>query len=86
MLSRSMKTGLFDNVETEMSETIHVERVGRTPTTAIDLCHSPDDGGYYLSNTDFVNRLTRTSEDVYSTRDGALADWHAGTVKWEPWY
>ncbi len=78
-------TGLFENVETNMSETIHVERIGRTPTTAIEVCHSPDDGGYYLGHTDFQNTKRRTSVEIYSTRAAAVADWNAGTVKWEPW-
>jgi hypothetical protein len=68
-----------------MGETIHVERVGRTPTTAVELVHSPDDGGYYLSNADFQKRRGRVSAKVYKTRAAAIKDWNAGTVEWEAW-
>lgn len=68
-----------------MSETVHVERVGRTPTTAIEIVHSPDDGGFYLGNTDFQRKRRRTSVKIYRTRDAAFRDWNAGTVEWEEW-
>lgn len=68
-----------------MSTTLYATRLGRTPTTAIELVHSPDDGGYYLGNTDFVRSKRRTSVKIYRTEKDAKADWHAGTVEWEPW-
>lgn len=68
-----------------MGETIHVERIGRTPTTAVEVVHSPDDGGYYLSNADFQNRRSRTSVKVWRTRALAVAAWNVGEVEWEPW-
>jgi len=68
-----------------MGETLHVTRIGRTPTTAIELVHSPDDGGYYLSNQDFGRCKSRTSVKIYATRAAALADWNGGTVAWEDW-
>lgn len=68
-----------------MSETLHVERIGRTPTTAIELVHSPDDGGYWLGNTDFMRSKRRTSIKIYPTAAAARADWNAGTVEWEAW-
>lgn len=68
-----------------MSETIHVEWIGRTPTTAIEVVYSPDDGGYYLGHTDFRNNKRRTSVKIYRTREKAVADWNAKTVEWEPW-
>lgn len=69
-----------------MGKTLQVTRLGRTPTTAIELVHSPDDNGFYLSNTDFQNNKSRTSVLIYPTAAAAEADWNAGTVKWEPWY
>lgn len=69
-----------------MGVTLHVERIGRTPTTAIELVESPDDGGYYLSNTDFQNNRHRTSVKIYPTDKAARADWNAGTITWEEWY
>ena len=68
-----------------MSTTLHVTRIGRTPTTAIELVHSPDDDGYYLSNTDFQRSRTRASVKVYLTEAAARADLNAGTVEWEEW-
>jgi hypothetical protein len=67
------------------SQTIHVERIGRTPTTAIEVVHSPDDGGYYLSQTDFQHSKHRVSVKIYHTKDAAIADWNSG-ADWEDWY
>lgn len=69
-----------------MSETLKVERLGNgRPGSAIDLVHSPDDGGWYLSHLDFVTKKQRTSVAIYPTRELAVADWHRG-AEWEPWY
>lgn len=68
-----------------MGDTIHIERIGRTPTTAIEVIHSPDDGGYYLGNSDFQNKLRRTSVKVWPTKRMAVDAWNAGEVEWEPW-
>jgi len=50
-----------------MSEIIHFTRIGRMPTTVIEVVYSPDEGGYYLSNTDFQNNKHRASVKVYPT-------------------
>jgi hypothetical protein len=68
-----------------MSETLNVERIGRTAVTAIELVYSPDDGGYYLSHADFRTRKSRTSVRIYASAEAAKADWHAGTVEWDAW-
>lgn len=67
------------------TRTIHVERIGRTPTTAIEVVHSPDDGGYYLGNTDFQRGRQRVSIGVWPTSQAAVADFNAGKVEWEDW-
>jgi hypothetical protein len=72
-------------MEREMSKTLKIERVGRTAVTAIDLVHSPDDGGYYFSNHDFRNRKSRTSIKIYTTEKEALAEWNSGSLEWEDW-
>ena len=68
-----------------MGEQLHVERIGRTPATVIELVHSPDDDGYYLTNTDFLKRRGRVSAKIYPTDVAARSDWERGTVEWEPW-
>jgi hypothetical protein len=73
-------------MEMKMSETLSVERIGRTPVTATELVHSPDDNGYYLSQADFQNRRGRVSAQIYPTRDKALAAWNSQTVEWDPWH
>jgi len=66
-----------------MSEIIHFTRIGRMPTTVIEVVYSPDEGGYYLSNTDFQNNKHRASVKVYPTDAAAKADWNADTVAWD---
>lgn len=68
-----------------MGTTIHVERIGRTPTTAIELVHSPDDGGYYLSNADFQRSRGRVSKKVWPKSEDAIRAFNAGKVEWEDW-
>jgi hypothetical protein len=68
-----------------MTETLHVTRIGRTPTTAIELVHSPEDGGYYLGNTDFAKSKRRTSVEIFPTDAAARAAWQSGKVEWEAW-
>jgi hypothetical protein len=68
-----------------MIEIIHFTRIGRMPTTVIEVVYSPENDGYYLSNTDFQNNKRRTSVKVYPTDAAAKADWNGGTVEWEPW-
>jgi hypothetical protein len=67
------------------TQTIHVERIGRTPTTAIEVVHSPDDGGYYLGNTDFQRGRQRVSIDIWPSKAAAVEAWHRGEVNWEGW-
>lgn len=68
-----------------MGQQLKIERIGRTPVTAIELVESPDDGGFYLGNTDFQKSKRRTSVKIYRTREAAIADWQRGTVEWEGW-
>lgn len=68
-----------------MGQTLQVKRIGRTAVTAIELVYSPDDGGYYLSNSDFLNKKSRVSVKTYATEDEAIADWGRETVEWEEW-
>lgn len=67
------------------TKTINVTRIGRTPTTAVEVVHSPDDGGYYLGNTDFQRMRQRVSVGVWPSQAAAIAAFNAGTVEWEDW-
>lgn len=70
-----------------MSQTLSVERDdNRTPTMAVELVYSPDDGGYYLSAVDFAKNKNRTSKAIYRTESAARQAWQAGKVRWESWY
>ena len=80
------RTGLFENVERAMSETMEVLRDGRVVIGATDLIHSPDDNGYYFHQADFSKSKCRTSVKIYPTEAAAKKEWGAGTIKWEPWY
>jgi hypothetical protein len=71
-----------------MSEEISlpsVTRINNNVAIATELVHSPDDGGWYLSQTDFAKNMSRTSVEIYRTDTEALSEWHRGVVKWEPW-
>jgi hypothetical protein len=75
-------------METNMSEdtrTIHIVRNGRELAAAVELVHSPDDGGYYLGNTDFVKGRQRVSLNVWPSGAAAVAAFQAGKVQWESW-
>jgi hypothetical protein len=70
-----------------MSETIRVVRNrNREPVLAAEIVHSPDDGGYYVAETDFEKKRHRVSRKIYKMYGVARDDYHAGLVKWEPWY
>lgn len=51
----------------------------------IDLCYSPDDGGWYAQQYNFKNNATRTSRQIFSTREQLLAALNSGTHRWQKW-
>ncbi len=67
------------------TKTIHVARNGRELVEAVEVVHSPDDGGYYLGNTDFQRGRQRVSIGVWPTQAGATTAFRGGKVKWEDW-
>ncbi|PWU21869.1 MAG: hypothetical protein C5B50_00870 [Verrucomicrobia bacterium] len=74
-----------------MTITLYVSRHEGKPVLATELVESPDDGGWYLSQTDFVRGKNRTSVKVWPSTTSARAAWHVkagcpGAVEWEPWY
>lgn len=52
---------------------------------AVELVHSPDDGGYYLGQTDFQKTRQRVSLNVWPSADAALRAFRNGKVQWETW-
>lgn len=69
-----------------MSETLQVLRDGRNLIGATDLIYSPDDGGYYFSQADFLKSKGRVSAKVYPSETAAKKAFAANAVEWEDWY
>lgn len=69
----------------EDTRTIHIERKAGKLMSAVELVHSPDDGGYYLGNTDFTKSRQRVSLNVWTSGQAAVAAFQAGKVQWESW-
>lgn len=69
----------------EDTRTIHITRKAGKLMSAVELVHSPDDGGYYLGFTDFDKSRQRVSLDVWTSAQSAVAAFQAGKVKWENW-
>lgn len=70
-----------------MSETVQVRRDGRILIGATDLIHSPDDNGWYFSETDFrLSRGGHRTSIIYKTEAQAKAAWRRQAVKWDDWY
>ena len=67
------------------TKTIHVARNGHELMSAVEVVHSPDDGGYYLGNTDFQRGRQRVSIGVWPTQSGATMVFRGGKVQWEDW-
>ena len=53
----------------------------------IDLCYSPDDGGWYAQQYDFTRKdnATRTSSKIYPTREALAAALDGGKHRWQRW-
>ena len=68
-----------------MSETLQIERDGRTPIRTVELVYSPDDGGYYLEDWDMKNERRRLSRGIIASRETIIAKWRGGALKWEKW-
>jgi hypothetical protein len=59
--------------------------IKRGKTTGTDLVFSPDDGGYYFEQFALLPGKTRTSIQIFESREAALRALKSGTVKWERW-
>lgn len=72
-----------------MTNTHQVTRDPRTgiATSCIDLCFSPDDGGWYAHEYNFLRRdnATRTSSKIYRDRESLVAALDTGRHRWEKW-
>lgn len=56
-----------------------------TPQLVTDIVDSPDDGGFYLQQTDFSTGQGRVSARIYSSRTEAARALQRGKVRWERW-
>lgn len=53
---------------------------------AVDVCYSPDEGFWWLHQTDFLGRKSATNKGKnFSSRDDAVKAYRAGKVRWD-WY
>jgi hypothetical protein len=69
-----------------MGHTIEIKREGGSVgklLQATEVVYSPDDGGYYLGQTDFQTNKRRTSVEIYKSARAAREAFAAGTVEWE---
>ena len=53
----------------------------------IDLCYSPDDGGWYAQEYDFTRKdcATRTSARIYRDRPALVRALQSGKHRWQKW-
>lgn len=73
-----------------MSETTHevtIDPLTKRAKSCIDLCYSPDDGGWYAQEYDFQRKdhATRTSAKIYSSRRSLEAALSSGKHRWHKW-
>jgi hypothetical protein len=52
---------------------------------SIDMVHSPDDGGWYFHEFDFVKRRDRVGKGIFPSADAARRAFAQKTLKWEAW-
>lgn len=59
----------------------------KTEKGCIDVCHSPDDGGWYAQEYDFSRKdnSTRTSKKIYPDLHALSKALSNGTHKWDKW-
>lgn len=50
-----------------------------------DFVDSPDDGGFYVEQTDLDESRRRVSLNIYDTKDRAVSAFERDAVKWEEW-
>jgi hypothetical protein len=50
-----------------------------------DVVYSPDDGGFYLNQTDFETNKRRSSKHVWPYKLDAVGEFNCGCVEWEGW-
>jgi hypothetical protein len=51
---------------------------------AVDVCYSPDEGIWWLSQADFKNKRGATNIGKnFKTREAAVKAYRAGKIRWE---
>lgn len=54
--------------------------------TAIDIVNSPDDGGWYVQETQLSKPYnSRTSRKIFRSADDAKRAFRDGAIKWSKW-
>jgi hypothetical protein len=74
----------------ETQDTHLIRRDPADPKSAIgciDLCYSPDDGGWYAHEYDFTRKdnATRTSSKIYPDRQALVKALDLGVHRWKKW-
>lgn len=67
--------------------TYEINNAGGVIHGCIDLCYSPDDGGWYAQEYDFKRKdnATRTSKKIYRDRDALIRALKSGKHRWQKW-
>lgn len=68
-------------------DTYAINNAGGVIRSCIDLCHSPDDGGWYAQEYDFKRKesATRTSSKIYRDRAALIRALQSGKHRWQKW-
>jgi hypothetical protein len=64
--------------------------IQRSSTRSIEICHSPDEGGWYVQQEERWGQRPRlhrfrTSKKIYKTHADAEKAYLYGDVKWTKW-
>lgn len=73
-----------------MEDIYRITRDPRNPRKGIgciDLCESPDDGGWYAQQYDFTraDNATRVSAKIYPSREALVRALDRSTHEWDKW-
>ncbi len=71
----------------EHQDTFAINNADGVIRGCIDLCHSPDDGGWYAQEYDFKRKdnATRTSKKIYPDRAALVRALKSGKHRWQKW-
>jgi len=69
------------------TDTYRIDNAGGTINGCIDLCFSPDDGGWYAQQYDFKrsDNATRTSKQIFHTREALVLALDSSAHRWNKW-